>query len=144
MRVRITTPNVLKALRKRSSEVAKPYNFALSPILIQPSPDCTLVAPASKHPEEWLTQGYTEIHSGDVVKLGSEYNGKTLTPQTLSRHCSSAAKAFLVPHGSLEDEIVSNHSNVLLPECGAFVTDTLHFRVGARQSRLSALTPVAE
>lgn len=34
MRVRITTPNVLKALRKRSPEVAKPYNFALSPILI--------------------------------------------------------------------------------------------------------------
>jgi len=35
---------------------AKTGNFALSPILIQPSPDCTLFAPASKHPEEWLTR----------------------------------------------------------------------------------------
>jgi len=42
MRVRITTPNVLKVLRKRNPEVAKPYNFVLSPILIQPSADCTL------------------------------------------------------------------------------------------------------
>jgi hypothetical protein len=84
MRVRITTPNVLKALRKRDPAVAKPYNFALSPILIQPSADCTLVAPASKDPDDWLTREYTEIHSGDTVKLGSEYQGKTLTPQTLS------------------------------------------------------------
>jgi hypothetical protein len=59
-------------------------------------------------------------------------------------HFSSAAKAFLVPHGLLEDEIVSNHLNLLLPGCGAFVTDTLHFRVGARQFHLSASRPVAE
>ena len=38
MRVRITTPNVLKVLRKRDPEVAKPYNFALSPILVESSP----------------------------------------------------------------------------------------------------------
>lgn len=65
-----------------------------------------------------------------------------LTNET--RRCSSAAKAFLVRHGSLEDEIVSKHSDVALPECGAVVTDTLHFRVGARQSHLSALRPVVE
>jgi hypothetical protein len=103
MRVRITTPNVLKALRKRSPEVAKPYNFALSPILIQASPDCTLVAPTSKHPEDWLTREYTEIHSGDVVKLGSEYHGKTLTPQTLSsviwRHFLHPEDKSLSPDG---------------------------------------------
>ena len=75
MRVRITTPNVLKVLRKRNPEVAKPYNFVLSPILIQPPADCTLIAPASKHPEEWLTREYIEIHSGELVKLGSEYCG---------------------------------------------------------------------
>jgi hypothetical protein len=69
-------------------------------------------------------------------------NGDFATNET--RHFSSAAKAFLIPHGSLEDEIVSNHLNVLLPEYGAFVTDTLHFRVGARQFHLSALRPVAE
>jgi hypothetical protein len=32
MRIRVTTPSVLKALRKRDLGVAKPYNFALSPI----------------------------------------------------------------------------------------------------------------
>jgi hypothetical protein len=84
MRVRITTPNVLKALRKRDPGAAKPYNFALSPILIQPSPDCTLIAPASKHPEEWLTREYTEIHSGETVKLSGQYRGNVLLPQTLS------------------------------------------------------------
>src|SRR5208282_1261616 len=69
MRIRITTPNVLKALRKRDPGAAKPYNFALSPILIQPSPDCTLIAPASKYPEEWLARDYTEIHSGETVNV---------------------------------------------------------------------------
>ena len=105
MRVRITTPNVLKVLRKRNPEIAKPYNFVLSPILIQPSPDCTLVAPASKHPEEWLTREYTEIHSGEAVNLGSEYNGKTLTPQTLSsviwRHFLHPEDKSLSPDGQL-------------------------------------------
>ena len=103
MRVRITTPNVLKALRNRDPEVAKPYNFALSPILVDSSPDCTLVAPASKHPEEWLTREYTEIHTGEIVKLGSEYHGKTLTPQTLSsvvwRHFLHPEDKSLSPDG---------------------------------------------
>jgi len=103
MRVRITTPNVLKVLRKRNPEIAKPYNFVLSPILLQPPADCTLVAPASKHPEEWSTRDYTEIHTGDAVKLGSEYNGKTLTPQTLSnviwRHFLHPEDKSLSPEG---------------------------------------------
>lgn len=103
MRLRITTPNVLKALRKRHPEVAKPYNFVHSPILIQPSADCTLIAPTSKHPEEWLTREYTEIHTGEAVKLGTEYKGKTLTPQTLSniiwRHFLHPEDKSPSPHG---------------------------------------------
>jgi hypothetical protein len=82
------------------------------------------------------------LKTGVSVQGEFECNGDFATNET--RRCSSAAKAFLVPHGSLEDEIVSKHSDVVLPECGAFVTDTLHFRVGARQSHLSALRPVAE
>lgn len=46
MRIRVTTPNVMRALRKRDPGAAKPYNFAISPILIKPPQDCTLVAPA--------------------------------------------------------------------------------------------------
>jgi hypothetical protein len=103
MRVRITTPNVLKVLRKRHPEVAKPYNFVLSPILVQPSPDCTLVAPASKNPDDWLTREYTEIHTGETLKLGGEYNGKTLTLQTLSsviwRHFLHPEDKSLSPDG---------------------------------------------
>jgi len=103
MRVRVTTPNVLKALREGDPEAAKPYNFALSPILLEPPPDCTLVAPFSKHPEEWLTRDYTEIHSKNTVKLLGEYNGKKLVPQTLSgvlwRHYLHPEDKSLAPEG---------------------------------------------
>jgi hypothetical protein len=57
MRVRVTTPNVLRALRKRDPGAAKPYNFAHSPILVHPLPNCTLIAPASKNSSEWLIEG---------------------------------------------------------------------------------------
>ena len=103
MRVRITTPNVLRALRRRDPGAAKPYNFALSPILVQPPPACTLVAPFSKHPEVWLTRDYTEVNSGDILKLGEEYKGKTLQPQTLAnivwRHYLHPEDKSLAPDG---------------------------------------------
>lgn len=103
MRVRVTTPNVLRALRKRDPGAAKPYNFAHSPILVQPPPDCTLVAPASKRTEEWLTREYTEIHTGETIKLGDEYSGKAITPQTLSsivwRHYLHPEDKSLAPDG---------------------------------------------
>src|SRR5439155_16138579 len=43
MRVRITTPNVMKALRKHDSGSANLYNFGLCRILIAPASDCTAV-----------------------------------------------------------------------------------------------------
>ena len=93
----------VKALRKRDPDAAKPYNFALSPILVEPSQDCTLVAPFSKHPEEWLTRPYTEIHSGAQVYLSEEYKGKRLLPQTLSgilwRHYLHPEDKSLAPNG---------------------------------------------
>ena len=108
MRARVTTPNVLKALRKRDPGAAKPYNFAQSPILAQPVPGCTLVAPTSKHPEEWLTRDYTEIHTGRTVNLSEKYNGHTLTPQTLSnvlwRHYLHKEDKSLAPDGTLCSE----------------------------------------
>jgi transposase len=87
----------------RDPGAAKPYNFALSPILVQPPPDCTLIGPANNHSEEWLTQAYTEIHSGETVTLSSEYNGKILSPQTLSnviwRHYLHPEDKSLSPDG---------------------------------------------
>jgi hypothetical protein len=103
MRIRVTTPNVLKALRKRDLGAAKPYNFALSPILLQRPQDCTLVTPLSKHPEKWLTQPYTEIHSGHTVSLLGEYKGRKLLPQSLSnvlwRHFLHSEDKSLSPEG---------------------------------------------
>jgi hypothetical protein len=83
MRIRVTT-DVMKALRKRDRGAAKPYNFALSPILIQPRQDCTLVAPFSEHPEKWFAQPHTEVHSGETVNLLAEYRGRRLLPERLS------------------------------------------------------------
>lgn len=103
MRVRITTPNVMKALRKRDPDAAKPYNFAQSPLLADPVPGCTFVAPSSKHPKEWLTRDYTEINSGDTVRIGDEYRGTKLVPQTLStvlwRHYQHREDKSLGPDG---------------------------------------------
>lgn len=103
MRIRITTPNVMKALRKRDPGAAKPYNFAQSPILLDAPPDFVLVAPFSKRPEEWLTRPYTEIHSGVRVSFGREYLGKPLQPQTLSgvlwRHYLHPEDKSLAPDG---------------------------------------------
>jgi hypothetical protein len=103
MRIRVTTPNVLKALRQRDPGAAKPYNFALSPILTQARQNCTLVAPFSKNPEDWLTRDYTEIHTGDLVHLNHEYCGKKLLPQTLSgvlwRHYLHPEEKSLGPGG---------------------------------------------
>jgi hypothetical protein len=104
MRVRVTTPNVLIALRKRDPGSAKPYNFALSPILMQSLSDCTLIAPASKRPEEWLSRDYTEIHTGATVKLLGEYQGRVLLPQIISnviwRHYLHPEDKSLSPDGT--------------------------------------------
>jgi hypothetical protein len=103
MRIRVTTPNVMAALRKHDPGAAKPYNFALSPILVDAPPSCTLVGPFSKHPEEWLTRDYTEIHTGATVHLFGDYNGQNLVPQTLSgvlwRHYLHPEDKALAPDG---------------------------------------------
>jgi hypothetical protein len=83
MRIRVTSPIVLEALRERDSNAAKPYNFAISPILVERIPNCTLISRFSKRPEDWTSQEYTEIHSGQTVRLYEDYAGKKLVPQTL-------------------------------------------------------------
>ncbi|MFY9559613.1 MAG: hypothetical protein WAQ52_05200 [Terriglobales bacterium] len=107
MRIRVTTPNVMQALRRRDPGSAKPYNFALSPILAQAPPQCTLIAPFSKNSWDWLRQEYTEIHTGESVTLGSEYRGTKLQPQTLTsilwRHYLHGEDKSLAPDGSASD-----------------------------------------
>jgi hypothetical protein len=83
MRVRITTPMVMKALRKLDPNAARPFNFAMSPILTEHIANCTLITRFNKNPETWATQEYTEIHSGKAVKLNGKHEGRILKPQTL-------------------------------------------------------------
>src|ERR1700733_7733113 len=76
MRLRITTPMVMKALRKLDPNAARPFNFAISPILTEHIANCTLISKFNKHPETWMTQEYTEIHSGKKVKLNGKFAGR--------------------------------------------------------------------
>jgi len=103
MRIRVTTPNVLAALRKHDPGAAKPYNFAQSPILIDPPPNCTLIAPFSKHPGNWLSRPYSEVHTRKNLKLYDLYRGKSLRPRTLSgivwRHFLHPEAKSLGPDG---------------------------------------------
>lgn len=104
-RPQIRNTSIDVELRKRDPGAAKPYNCAHSPILAKPVPGCTLVAPSSKHPEEWLTRDYTEIYTGRTVKLSEEYDGHNLTPQVLSnvlwRHYLHPEDKSLAPDGTL-------------------------------------------
>ena len=104
MRIRVTTPNVLAALRRLNRFAAKPYNFAQSPILLDPPPNCTLVAPSSKHPEDWLTRSYTDTRTGRSVKLNTDFRGKKIQPQSLHnivwRHFLHPEAKSLGPDGN--------------------------------------------
>jgi hypothetical protein len=95
-----TIEDLVLILRSRSH----PNNFAHSPILLEDFPGCTLIAPASKRSREWLTRDYTEIHTGETVKLGNKYRDKMLTPQTLShtiwKHFLHKEDKSLGPDGS--------------------------------------------
>ena len=70
--------------------------------------------------------------------------GKKAREHIRLRHYSSAGKAFQALLGSLEGEIVSSHPRAFLLRCDDVATDTIHFRVGARQSHLSTSKPAAQ
>src|SRR5262249_38693428 len=64
-RVAISTPNVLKALRKLNRDQARPYNFALSPVLTNLSGEpLLLLGPFVKDSRRWRTMRYTNIYDG--------------------------------------------------------------------------------
>jgi hypothetical protein len=69
-----------------------------------PPPNCTLVAPSSKRPEDWLTRNYTDTRTGRAVKLNSTFRGKKIQPQTLSnllwRHFLHPEAKSLGPDGN--------------------------------------------
>ena len=69
-RIAITTPNVMKALRRLNRDQARPYNFALSPVVISLSPlPITLLGPFEKDSSRWGRMPYINIHDGSTHTL---------------------------------------------------------------------------
>jgi len=69
-RIAISTPNVMAALRRLNRDQARPYNFALSPVLVNlTNVPITLLGPFEKDSECWREMPYINIHDGTVHKL---------------------------------------------------------------------------
>jgi hypothetical protein len=69
-RIAITTPNVMKALRRLNRDQARPYNFALSPVVVNFSGDpITLLGPFEKNAVRWRDMLYINIYDGTTHTL---------------------------------------------------------------------------
>jgi hypothetical protein len=69
-RIAISTPNVMAALRRLDRDQARPYNFAISPVVVNLSGSpVTLLGPFEKDPDRWGEMSYVNIHDGSTHKL---------------------------------------------------------------------------
>lgn len=69
-RIAISTPNVMAALRRLNRDQARPYNFALSPVIVNLSgSSITLLGPFEKDSSRWETMAYINIHDGTTHML---------------------------------------------------------------------------
>jgi len=69
-RIAITTPNVMAALRQLDRDQARPYNFALSPVIVNLSDTpVTLLGPFEKNSARWRAMPYINIHDGNTHTL---------------------------------------------------------------------------
>jgi hypothetical protein len=69
-RIAISTPNVMAALRHLRRDQARPYNFALSPVLVNlTGVQVTLLTPFEKDPSRWMTTPHINIHDGTTHTL---------------------------------------------------------------------------
>jgi hypothetical protein len=103
-RIAITTPNVMAALRQLSRDRARPYNFALSPVLLNlANSPITLLAPFEKEPAKWSSMAYIDIHNGTVHRLNPP--SLLALPQTFEMIFTQYSKhpehKSLAPDGSL-------------------------------------------
>ena len=71
-RIAITTPNVMAALCRLLPDQARPYNFALSPVLVNLTGNqVTLLAPFEKDSSRWMIMPHINIHDGITHTLNS-------------------------------------------------------------------------
>jgi hypothetical protein len=69
-RIAISTPNVMAALRRLRRDQARPYNFALSPVLVNlTNVPLTLLAPFEKDSSQWMKLPHVNIHDGTTHSL---------------------------------------------------------------------------
>jgi hypothetical protein len=69
-RIAITTPNVMAALRRLNRDQARPYNFALSPVIVNLSDTpVTLLGPFEKNSARWREMPYINVHDGKTHTL---------------------------------------------------------------------------
>lgn len=69
-RIAISTPNVMAALRRLRRDQARPYNFALSPVLVNLTNfPFTLLAPFEKDSSRWMKLFHVNIHDGTTHNL---------------------------------------------------------------------------
>ena len=85
-RIAISTPNVMAALRRLNRDQARPYNFALSPVLVNLSGlTVTLLGRFEKDSSRWEEMTYVNIHDGGT---------HTLKPPTLPVFAQTFGMAF--------------------------------------------------
>ena len=69
-RIAISTPNVMAALRRLRRDQARPYNFALSPVLVNlAGAQVTLLAPFEKDSSRRMMMPHINIHDGTTHNL---------------------------------------------------------------------------
>jgi hypothetical protein len=78
-RIAITTPTVMAKLRRLNRDLARPYNFALSPVIVNLSDSpVTLLGAFEKDAARWEAMPYINIHEENA-----DGNIHTLQPPTL-------------------------------------------------------------
>ena len=65
----VTTPNILKKLRRLDREAAKPYSFCIGPI--SSFGGDTKVTPYCDDPEQWKDREYISLNTGQKTRLSS-------------------------------------------------------------------------
>jgi hypothetical protein len=69
-RIAISTPNVMASLRRLDRDKARPYNFALSPVLVNLTGGLvTLLAPFETNSAKWRTMPFINVHDGTQYTL---------------------------------------------------------------------------
>src|SRR2546425_743507 len=102
MRFRITTPNILKSLRKINPRMARPFNFGQMPIL-QGNHDHSLISSFNKNPEEWAKQKYIDTKTGKITKLGGHFTPKNMIRVLRDYYTNPEVKSLAPDMGPCEE-----------------------------------------